>query len=110
MYKRQPLGYRKPNAPWKVQVVEKDGKLVANYIGPEDTPQSFIEKNKNLEIKNANGVKYATKITHIDTESRSFIQRVYIDTRNKNGVVNVQIKPKHKREEIDRAGLPPRCV
>ena len=102
-----PLGYRKPNAPWKVQVVEKDGKLVANYIGPEDTPQSFIEKNKNLEIKNANGVKYATKITHIDTESRSFIQRVYIDTRNKNGVVNVQIKPKHKREEIDRAGLPP---
>ncbi len=102
-----PLGYRKPNAPWKVQVVEKDGKLVAKYIGPEDTPQSFIEKNKNLEIKNANGVKYATKITHIDTESRSFIQRVYIDTRNKNGVVNVQIKPKHKREEIDRAGLPP---
>ena len=102
-----PLGYRKPNAPWKVQVVEKDGKLVANYIGPEDTPQSFIEKNGNLEIKNANGVKYATKITHIDTESRSFIQRVYIDTRNKNGVVNVQIKPKHKREEIDRAGLPP---
>ena len=102
-----PLGYRKPNAPWKVQVVEKDGKLVANYIGPEETPQSFIEKNKNLEIKNANGVKYATKITHIDTESRSFIQRVYIDTRGKNGTVNVQIKPKHKREEIDRAGLPP---
>lgn len=102
-----PLGYRKPNAPWKVQVVEKDGKLVANYIGPKDTPQSFIEKNENLEIKNANGVKYATKITHIDTESRSFIQRVYIDTRGKNGTVNVQIKPKHKREEIDRAGLPP---
>ena len=104
-----PLGYRKPNAPWKVQVVEKDGKLVANYIGPEDTPQSFIEKNNtdDISIKEANGVKYATKITHIDTESRSFIQRVYIDTRNKNGVVNVQIKPKHKREEIDRAGLPP---
>lgn len=102
-----PLGYRKPNAPWKVQVVEKDGKLVANYIGPEDTPQSFIEKNKNLEIKNANGVKYATKITHIDTESRSFIQRVYIDTRAKQGTVNVQITPKHKREEIDRAGKPP---
>lgn len=102
-----PLGYRKPNAPWKVQVVEKDGKLVAKYIGPEETPQSFIEKNENLEIKNANGVKYATKITHIDTESRSFIQRVYIDTRGKKGTVNVQIKPKHKREEIDRAGLPP---
>lgn len=102
-----PLGYRKPNAPWKVQVVEKDGKLVAKYIGPEETPQSFIEKNKNLEIKNANGVKYATKITHIDTESRSFIQRVYIDTRGKQGTVNVQITPKHKREEIDRAGKPP---
>lgn len=102
-----PLGYRKPNAPWKVQVVEKDGKLVAKYIGPKETPQSFIEKNENLEIKNANGVKYATKITHIDTESRSFIQRVYIDTRGKKGTVNVQIKPKHKREEIDRAGLPP---
>lgn len=102
-----PLGYRKPNAPWKVQVVEEKGKLVAKYIGPEDTPQSFIEKNENLEIKNANGVKYATKITHIDTESRSFIQRVYIDTRGKKGTVNVQITPKHKRKEIDRAGLPP---
>lgn len=102
-----PLGYRKPNAPWKVQVVEKDGKLVAKYIGPKETPQSFIEKNENLEIKNANGVKYATKITHIDTESRSFIQRVYIDTRGKKGTVNVQITPKHKRKEIDRAGLPP---
>lgn len=102
-----PLGYRKPNAPWKVQVVEEDGKLVAKYIGPEETPQSFVEKNENLDIKEANGVKYATKITHIDTESRSFIQRVYIDTRGKQGTVNVQIKPRHKREEIDRAGLPP---
>ena len=104
-----PLGYRKPNAPWKVQVVEKDGKFVAKYIGPEDTPQSFIEKNNtdDISIKEKDGVKYATKITHIDTESRSFIQRVYIDTRGKNGTVNVQIKPKHKREEIDRAGLPP---
>ena len=102
-----PLGYRKPNAPWKVQVVEENGQLVAKYKGPEETPQSFVEKNENLEIKNANGVKYATKITHIDTESRTFIQRVYIDTREKNGVVNVQINPKHKREEIDRAGKPP---
>ncbi|MFR2891439.1 SpaA isopeptide-forming pilin-related protein [Peptoniphilus grossensis] len=102
-----PLGYRKPNAPWKVQVVEENGQLVAKYKGPEETPQSFAEKNENLDIKEANGVKYATKITHIDTESRTFIQRVYIDTRGKNGVVNVQITPKHKREEIDRAGLPP---
>ena len=102
-----PLGYRKANAPWKVQVVEENGQLVAKYKGPEETPQSFIEKNKNLDIKEANGVKYATKITHIDTESRTFIQRVYIDTRGKNGTVNVQIKPKHKREEIDRPGLPP---
>ena len=104
-----PLGYRKPNAPWKVQVVEENGQLVAKYKGPEETPQSFVEKNnsEDISIKEANGVKYATKITHIDTESRTFIQRVYIDTRDKNGVVNVQIKPKHKREEIDRAGLPP---
>ena len=102
-----PLGYRKPNAPWKVQVVEENGKLVAKYKGPEQTPQSFVEKNENLEIKTANGVKYATKITHIDTESRTFIQRVYIDTRGKKGTVNVQINPKHKREEIDRANLPP---
>jgi len=102
-----PLGYRKPNAPWKVQVVEENGQLVAKYKGPKETPQSYVEKNENLDIKEANGVKYATKITHIDTESRSFIQRVYIDTRAKQGTVNVQIKPKHKREEIDRAGLPP---
>ena len=102
-----PLGYRKPNAPWKVEVKEENGQLVAKYIGPEETPQSFVEKNENLDIKEANGVKYATKITHIDTEARSFIQRVYIDTRGKKGTVNVQITPKHKREEIDRAGLPP---
>ena len=102
-----PLGYRKANAPWKVQVVEENGQLVAKYIGPEETPQSFVEKNENLDIKEANGVKYATKITHIDTEARSFIQRVYIDTRGKKGTVNVQITPKHKREEIDRAGLAP---
>ena len=102
-----PLGYRKANAPWKVEVVEENGQLVAKYKGPEETPQSFVEKNDNLDIKEANGVKYATKITHIDTESRTFIQRVYIDTRGKKGTVNVQITPKHKREEIDRAGLPP---
>ena len=102
-----PLGYRKPNAPWKVEVKEENGQLVAKYNGPEETPQSFVEKNNNLDIKEANGVKYATKITHIDTESRTFIQRVYIDTREKDGVVNVQITPKHKREEIDRPGLPP---
>ncbi|WP_058991015.1 SpaA isopeptide-forming pilin-related protein [Anaerococcus rubeinfantis] len=102
-----PLGYRKANAPWKVKVVEENGQLVAKYKGPKETPQSFIEKNENLGIKEANGVKYSTKITHIDTESRTFIQRVYIDTRGKQGTVNVQIKPKHKREEIDRAGLPP---
>ena len=102
-----PLGYRKANAPWKVEVVEENGQLVAKYKGPEETPQSFIEKNENLDIKTANGVKYATKITHIDTESRTFIQRVYIDTRGKQGTVNVQITPKHKREEIDRPGLPP---
>ena len=102
-----PLGYRKANAPWKVEVVEENGQLVAKYKGPEETPQSFVEKNENLDIKTANGVKYATKITHIDTESRTFIQRVYIDTRGKQGTVNVQITPKHKREEIDRPGLPP---
>ena len=110
-----PLGYRKPNAPWKVEVKEENGQLVAKYNGPEETPQSFVEKNENLNIQEANGVKYATKITHIDTESRTFIQRVYIDTRNytsndpKNpkNILNVQITPKHKREEIDRPGLPP---
>ena len=102
-----PLGYRKPNAPWKVQVLEENGQLVAKYKGPKETPQSFVERNDDLTIKEANGVKYATKITHIDTESRTFIQRVYIDTRGKQGTVNVQITPKHKREEIDRPGLPP---
>lgn len=39
-----PLGYRKANAPWKVEVVEENGQLVAKYKGPEETPQSFVEK------------------------------------------------------------------
>ena len=40
-------------------------------------------------------------------ENKTFVQRIYIDTRNHSGILNVQITPEHKREEIDRPGLPP---
>ena len=116
-----PLGYKKPTSPWKLDIVEENGKLVAKYNGPEETPSSYLASEKAKDINNTgvtnnvNGIKYASRLTRINTEGKTYVQRIYIDTRdykstdpnNTENIVNVQIKPKYKREEIDTAGQPP---
>ena len=117
-----PSGYKKAQAPWKIRVYEDTttNQLKAEYQGPDETPNSFLSSDKALHgydetsqgkpiIKTTNsGIKYAARMTHINTEGKTYIQRIYIDTRDYNGPVNVQIKPKVKREELDAPGQPPK--
>ena len=86
----------------------RNGSLVIVQNGPENTATSFLSSNKAVAADNQKGsIKYKSIVKNIDPDSKTFVQRVYIDTRAYGKVVNVQITPKHKREEIDRAGLPP---
>ncbi|MFR3063917.1 SpaA isopeptide-forming pilin-related protein [Peptoniphilus sp.] len=113
-----PSGYKKAQAPWKIHVYEDEdtNQLKAEYQGPDETPNSFVSSDKSLDnsgnttgIKiTKNGIKYAARMTHINTEGKTYIQRIYIDTRGYNGPVNVQIKPVIKREELDAPGQPPK--
>lgn len=118
-----PSGYKKAQAPWKIHVYEdkETNQLKAEYQGPDETPNSFVSSDKALDGYDPNsqeqspikttksGIKYAARMTHINTEGKTYIERIYIDTRNYTGTrkVNVEITPKYKREEIDRPGLPP---
>lgn len=105
---KSPVGYKKAAAPWKLQIKEENGSLVIVQNGPEQTAASFLTSNKAVAADNQTGkIKYKSIIKNIDPDSKTFVQRVYIDTRDYGKVVNVQITPKHKREEIDRAGKPP---
>ena len=105
---KSPIGYKKQAAPWKLQVREKNGSLEIIQKGPEHTAASFLTSDKAVAGDNQSGkIKYKSIIKNIDPTSKTFVQRVYIDTRDYGEEVNVQITPKHKREEIDRAGLPP---
>ena len=113
-----PQGYKKINADWKIRVYEdkETGAMKAEYKGPENTPTNFVTSDKsndtssNGKIKLAgSGIKYASKMTYINTESKTFIQRIYVDTRNYTGSekINVKITPVVKREEFDRPGQSP---
>ncbi|MDU2639871.1 MAG: SpaA isopeptide-forming pilin-related protein, partial [Finegoldia magna] len=105
---KSPVGYKKAAAPWKLQVKEENGSLVIVQNGPEKTAASFLTSDKAVAADNQNGkIKYKSIVKNIDPDSKTFVQRVYIDTRAYGNVVNVQITPKHKREEIDRPGEPP---
>ena len=113
-----PSGYKNAQAPWKIHVYEdtKTNQLKAEYQGPDETPDSFIKSDKALDnsgnttgIKTTNsGIKYAARMTHINTEGKTYIQRIYIDTRDYKKPVNVQINPVIKREELDAPGQPPK--
>lgn len=113
-----PSGYKKAQAPWKIHVYEdrETNQLKAVYQGPDETPDSFIKSDKALDnsgnttgIKTTkNGIKYAARMTHINTEGKTYIQRIYIDTRDYKKPVNVQINPVIKREELDAPGQPPK--
>ena len=115
---QSPSGYKKAQAPWRVHVYEENGQLKAEYQGPEDTPNTFIDSDKAKDIgKNGltttkSGIKYAARMTYINPESKTYIQRIYVDTRGYKGTgkVNVQITPKYKREEYDTPGQPPKTI
>ena len=141
-----PKGYKKPPAPWKIVVNEKEGRLVAEYYGPEKTPSDFVSgesgrvaglyKDSPTELTKVlpNGIKYAARVTYLDPTSMitrlgkeengvytnlntpsqvgTYAQRLYVDTRSYKGSdkVNVQIRPKHKREEVDTIGELPYVI
>ncbi|MBS6720181.1 MAG: fibrinogen-binding adhesin SdrG C-terminal domain-containing protein [Peptoniphilus harei] len=108
---KSPDGYKRIVAPWKMEVKDDGGRMYSVYKGPTDTPSSFIDDNKKANAKDYAGsdIKVKSRLTYINPESKTYVQRIYIDTRNYTGgdLLNVQISPKYKREEIDRAGLPP---
>ncbi|MFO3665692.1 SpaA isopeptide-forming pilin-related protein [Anaerococcus sp. ENR0831] len=109
---KSPDGYKRITAPWKMEVKDDGGRMYSVYKGPTDTPSSFIDNNKKANAKTYNSygdIKVKSRLTYINPESKTFVQRIYIDTRNYTGgdYLNVQISPKYKREEIDRPGLPP---
>ncbi|MBS4881756.1 MAG: fibrinogen-binding adhesin SdrG C-terminal domain-containing protein [Peptoniphilus harei] len=113
---QSPSGYKKAQAPWRIHVFEKNGQLKAEYQGPEDTPNTFIDsdkaKDKDGITTTQSGIKYAARMTYINPETKTYVQRIYVDTRGYTGKgkVNVQITPKYKREEIDIPGQPPKTI
>lgn len=113
---KAPIGYQKQSAPWKIEVKEVNGRLVANYTGPQETTTTYIDKEERAKIQPltelSSGIKYAARTTFINTEGKTYVQRIFIDTRGYkgNGKVNVQINPEVKREEIDTPGQPPKTT
>ena len=111
-----PSGYKKAQAPWRIRVYEENGQLKAEYQGPEDTPNTFIDSNKAKDkdgiTTTQSGIKYAARMTYINPESKTYVQRIYVDTRGYKGTgkVNVQITPEIEREEIDTPGQPPKTI
>ena len=112
---KAPTGFKRNVADWKIEVKDDGGRMYAEYQGPESTPPNFINDNKKsnagYSADNA-GIKYKSRLTYIDTESKTYIQRIYIDTRAYNGTnpLNLQITPKYKREEKDAAGQHPETI
>ncbi|MDU5527264.1 MAG: SpaA isopeptide-forming pilin-related protein [Finegoldia magna] len=106
---KAPTGYKRITADWKIQVKDDGGRVYAVYKGPSDTPSSLVNDNEKAKAgdKREKGIFVKSRLTDINPENKTFVQRIYIDTRNHDGILNVQITPEHKREEIDRPGLPP---
>lgn len=111
-----PSGYKKITAPWNIHIKQENGQLVAEYRGPEDTASSYLTQTRvdasgkpvdKALVKELNrtpsGIKYASRVTAIDPEAKTFNQRIYLDTRERDDIINVQITPLIKREEMDYA-------
>ena len=112
---KSPAGYKKPAAPWKLQVVEEGGQLVIKESGPKHTSTSYLSSEgakagDNTSSKDA--IKYKSIIKNIDPVNKTFVQRIYIDTRGytRSNKINVQITPTTKREEIDTPSQPPKTT
>ena len=109
-----PLGYKKAQAPWQIEVYEENGQLKARYNGPDDTPANFIKTASaadKSEVTTVEGIKYKSRMIYINPQSKTYIQRIFIDTRKATSdIVNVQINPVDKREEVDTAGELPKTI
>ena len=107
---KSPAGYKKPAAPWKLEVKEQGGQLVITQSSPKHTSTSFLSSDGAKAGDNTGSndtIKYKSIIKNIDPVNKTFIQRIYVDTRGYNGKVNVQITPTTKREEKDTPSAPP---
>ena len=109
---KSPAGYKKPAAPWKLKVVEEGGQLVIKESGPKHTSTSYLSSEGAKAGDNTNStdaIKYKSIIKNIDPVNKTFVQRIYIDTRGYKGSdkINVQITPTTKREEVDTPSQPP---
>ncbi|MGR5590275.1 SpaA isopeptide-forming pilin-related protein [Peptoniphilus grossensis] len=109
---KAPLGYKKIPAPWNLEVLEENGKLVIKASGPEKVPADYIATDSSKTGDNLSSndqIKYSSKITNIDTTLGTYVERIYIDTRGYTGneKINVQIIPKVKREEKDFVNAAP---
>ena len=113
---RPPLGYKKASSKWKIEVRDDGGRMHATYFGPTKTPSQYLESKEsklNDDTLNSNlAIRTASKITHIDPDSKTFVQRIIVDLRGYTGSdkVNVQITPKHKRDEKDRPQVAPDTI
>ena len=114
---KPPEGYKKAPDVWKVEVTDDGGSMQAKFYGATKTVDQYLtEKDPDNDTAYADsgegtksGITYKSKITHIDPEAKVFVQRIYIDMRNYSGsdLVNLQIIPKHKRDETDTPGQSP---
>ncbi|MDU7032701.1 MAG: SpaA isopeptide-forming pilin-related protein [Finegoldia magna] len=107
---KSPAGYKKPAAPWKLEVKEQGGQLVITQSSPKHTSTSFLSSDGAKAGDNTSSndtIKYKSIIKNIDPVNKTFIQRIYVDTRGYSGKVNVQITPTVKREEKDTPSAPP---
>ncbi len=118
---KAPVGYKRVTAEWKIEVKDDGGRMYAVYQGPEDIPSSLIDDNKKSNAGSSasnDQIKYKARLTYIDPEAKTYIQRIYIDTRGyygneseeNKGLLNLQIRPKYKREEIDKPGQSPETI
>ena len=112
---KPPTGYKQASSKWNVEVKDDKGKMHATYFGPEQTSVEYLISDKvNLgNTTNSNDeIGWASKIKNIDTNAGTFVQRIMIDLRGYKGTekLNLQVVPKHKKEEYDRAGVSPDIV
>ncbi|WP_282929447.1 SpaA isopeptide-forming pilin-related protein [Anaerococcus sp. Marseille-Q7828] len=79
---KAPEGYKKAQAPWKLEVYEEAGQLKAKYSGPEDTANGLLtsdkakaQSNNSTELqKTNNGIKYKSRLTYINPESKTYVK------------------------------------
>ncbi|ERT62986.1 SpaA isopeptide-forming pilin-related protein [Peptoniphilus sp. BV3AC2] len=113
---KPPLGYKKASSKWKIEVKDDQGRMHATYFGPSQTPSQYLLSKESKIQDDTTGtnlaIRTASKITHIDPDAKTFVQRVIIDLRGYSGKekVNVQITPKYKRVEKDRPGVKPDTI